>query len=88
MMKFMCDQCGLCCKNLSTSILYTDLNRGDGICKFFDEKTNLCSDYENRPLKCRIDEMYEVFYKDKLSLYDYYKLNYSGCENLKNKEKI
>lgn len=88
MMKFICDQCGLCCKNLDKSEIYADLDRGDGICKLFDEKTNLCSDYQNRPLKCRIDEMYEQFYKDTLSLKEYYELNYEGCKTLKEKEKI
>ena len=85
-MKFFCDQCGLCCKNISNSALYKDLDRGDGVCKLFNEQTNLCSDYENRPLKCRIDAMYELFYKDQLSLLEYYELNYEGCEKLKEKE--
>lgn len=88
MMKFFCDQCGLCCKNLSNSEIYADLDRGDGICKLFDEQTNLCSNYENRPLKCRIDEMYEQFYKGIFSLPEYYELNYAGCKNLKDKGKI
>lgn len=48
---FHCDCCGLCCMNLDKSDLYSDLNRGDGICKYFDEQTHLCSIYDERPEK-------------------------------------
>lgn len=88
MMKFNCDQCGLCCRSLNDSELYNDLNRGDGICKYFNESLNLCSIYDKRPLKCRIDDMYEKYFKETLTLEQYYNLNYEGCKNLKNKEKI
>ena len=40
---FKCDCCGLCCMNLNKSDLYDDLNRGDGVCKYFDEVSKLCS---------------------------------------------
>ena len=42
--------------NLDKSDLYSDLNRGDGICKYFDEQTHLCSIYDERPEKCNIDK--------------------------------
>lgn len=81
---FDCDCCGCCCKSLNKSELYEDLNRGDGICKYLIE--NLCSVYDERPLFCRIDECYELFFKDSLSLEDYYKLNHYECDKLKNME--
>lgn len=82
---YKCEKCGNCCSNLSASKLYSDLDRGDGKCKFFDEKTRLCLIYESRPLKCNIDKTYELLFKDKMTLEEYYRLNYEACKNLKNK---
>lgn len=79
-MMFECKKCGACCKNLHLSDIYADLDRGDGICKHL--KNNLCSIYENRPLKCRIDESYYVFFSEKMTIETYYKLNYEACEIL------
>ena len=84
---FICDCCGLCCMNLDKSSIYDDLNRGDGICVYFNEKTKLCTIYDNRPDKCNVDKIYELLYSDKLSKEDYYKLNYEACKKLKKEEK-
>lgn len=81
---FQCDCCGCCCRNLDKSDLYADLDRGDGICKYLSG--NLCSIYKKRPLLCRIDECYELFFKDILSLEDYYQLNKKECQKLKRLE--
>lgn len=54
---FYCDCCGLCCMNLSKSEIYSDLDRGDGICKYFDMDSKLCTIYEERPEKCNVDKM-------------------------------
>jgi len=78
---FNCDKCGACCRNLEQSVVYKELDRGDGICKYLNG--NICSVYERRPLLCRIDECYEHFFKETLSLEDYYKLNYQACDKLK-----
>lgn len=80
---FHCDCCGLCCMNLDKSDLYKDLNRGDGICKYFDELTHLCTIYEKRPDKCNIDKTYEKFFEDMISKEEYYKQNYLACKELK-----
>ena len=80
---FKCDKCGQCCRSLKHSDLYADLDRGDGVCRYL--KGNLCSIYDHRPLKCRIDEGYEAFYKDIMTKEEYYRLNYYGCEQLKQK---
>jgi len=78
---FECSKCGECCRNLDKSELYTDLNRGDGVCRYL--AGNECSIYENLPILCRIDEGYEVFFREKLSIEEYYRLNYEACEKLK-----
>lgn len=80
---FICDCCGICCMRVSSSPIYSDLDRGDGICRYFNSKTKLCNIYENRPSKCNVDKIYEVYFKNKMSKEEYYKLNYSACEKLK-----
>ena len=80
---FKCDCCGLCCMNLKKSDIYSDLDRGDGVCKYFDMETKLCSIYINRPDKCNVDKTYEVYFKNKISLEEYYQLNYEACSELK-----
>lgn len=80
---FECDKCGMCCRNLQQSILYDELNKGDGVCRYLNG--NLCSIYEERPLICRVDDFYNVYLKNEISLSDYYKLNYDACYMLKNK---
>lgn len=78
---FNCDMCGLCCRNLDKSELYSDLHNGNGICKYL--RGDLCSIYDNRPLLCRVDECYELFYKKSMTRDEYYKLNYKFCLELK-----
>lgn len=79
---FKCDMCGECCRNLDKSPLYAALDRGDGVCKYLTG--NKCSIYDDRPLLCRVDEGYEAFFKDIISLDEYYRLNYESCDILKN----
>lgn len=71
--------------NLNLSSLYSDLDRGDGICKYFDTDNKLCSIYETRPLKCNIDKSYELYFKDQLTRDEYYEINYRACKELKKK---
>lgn len=77
---FQCNQCGECCRNLDKSQLYAALDRGDGVCRFL--KGNLCSIYEDRPLLCRVDESYEMYFKNQYTLEEYYEMNYGGCRIL------
>lgn len=81
---FNCDKCGSCCRHLNLSELFSDLDRGDGICKFLDG--NLCSIYDDRPLKCRVDEAYFAWFKDEISIDEYYHLNYEMCNIIKKLE--
>jgi Fe-S-cluster containining protein len=46
---FPCNGCGACCKSIQLSELTSWLDRGDGVCKFFDAMHNICTIYENRP---------------------------------------
>lgn len=80
---FKCDKCGLCCTQLSGLSIYSELDRGDGVCKFFDEETSLCTIYKNRPLLCNVDQAYERYFRDKLSREEYYQLNHEACRQIK-----
>jgi hypothetical protein len=80
---FKCDKCGLCCMNVGISSIYEGLDRGDGICKHFDDITGLCCIYENRPLLCNVDETYNMYFKNQMTREEYYKRNYEVCKNLK-----
>lgn len=82
-MMFSCDKCGECCRNLDKSPVYDDLHNGNGVCRYL--QGNMCSIYNERPLVCRIDESYEVFFKDEMSYEDYLQLTYKCCEILKGK---
>ena len=78
---FQCDMCGKCCRNLYRSPLYRELDRGDGVCRYLEG--NRCSIYVNRPLLCRVDESYDVFFKDIMTREMYYRMNYMMCKQLK-----
>lgn len=84
---FACDCCGLCCKNIRLSTLYAGLDRGDGICKFFDDKKALCTIYENRPIECNVDAMYDKFFSEEMTKEEFYEMNYAGCRALKEQKK-
>lgn len=84
-MMFKCSECGECCRNLDKSDLYKDLDRGDGTCKYL--VGNKCSIYDKRPLLCRVDESYEVYFKELYSKEEYYELNYRVCRKLQNKSR-
>ncbi len=77
---FMCNKCGLYCKQISKMPqIYSSLVNGNGQCKFFDETTNLCSIYERRPIICNIDKCYKLYFSQIYSLEDFYELNYRAC---------
>lgn len=82
-MGFKCDRCGLCCRNLKEAPIKTKLDRGDGICRHFDEKSHMCKIYNTRPVICNVDRFYKIFLKNRISKECYYELNYAACRKLK-----
>lgn len=80
---FDCDKCGLCCKNIRKSLLNVNFDRGDGVCKNFDDATKLCKIYSERPIFCNVDAYYEKFLKNLMSREDFHKMNYEACLKLK-----
>lgn len=80
--EFPCTACGKCCKNVALSSETTFLDRGDSICKNFNEDTNLCNIYSQRPLVCRVEDYYDTFLSDKYNWDDFVEINLIICENL------
>lgn len=80
---FVCDQCGLCCMSIGSSPLLSMLDRGDGICRYFDERSKLCTIYPNRPLICNVDKAFRLYFHESMTLDEYYALNYAACRELK-----
>lgn len=85
--KFPCDKCGLCCRHVDEYEPAAYLNRGDGVCKYLDEKTHLCSIYNSRPSFCDTNMYYEQEYKDKMSWDEYVEYMKLGCKELQNSKK-
>lgn len=81
--KFECDMCGLCCQNLKLSKLYADLDRGDGVCRNYDEATHRCLIYATRPIICNVEEYYQKYLSRTMTKKDYLALNYAACKKLK-----
>lgn len=81
---FKCDRCGECCKNLDKSSIYAELHNGNGICKYLDG--NLCSIYSLRPILCRVDESYKLYFKNIMDYDKYEELNREACIILKKTE--
>lgn len=80
---FKCDKCGLCCKRVGRSEIYSSLNRGDGVCKYWDCTTRLCTIYEHRPIICNVDKMYDEVFKYQMTREEFYNLNYKACNKMK-----
>ncbi len=80
---FKCDCCGLCCRHIDRSPINNHFDRGDGVCRYFNEQTNLCTIYETRPIICNVDKYYESYVSEKMTRAEFYKINYSSCEILK-----
>jgi len=82
---FPCTKCGLCCQHISGVEELKEFDLGNGVCKYFNYKDNGCKIYKNRPLICRVDEMYEKYYKNLFSRREFYIENAKICNRLQEK---
>lgn len=80
---FPCDNCGACCKSIQFSEQTSWLDRGDGICRHFNESNNLCSIYETRPEVCNVAVMYQKHYQDSYDWHSFVEINQIICQKLK-----
>lgn len=59
-----------------------EYDRGDGVCKHLTQD-NLCAIYENRPVICNTDLLYEKFYSSSMSREEYDLMNSGACASMK-----
>ncbi|WP_086228226.1 YkgJ family cysteine cluster protein [Campylobacter sp. P0109] len=86
-MNFPCSVCGACCRHISNIPELRSFDLGNGVCKELDPKSNKCKIYDNRPLVCRIDEMYS-FFSAIWSKEKFYSINAKACNELQILENI
>jgi hypothetical protein len=80
-MALNCRNCkAYCCRRIG--LLNPDLDRGDLVCKHLN-KDNKCDIYDNRPLICNTDRLYEALYKDIMTKDEWVKINQDACRKLK-----
>ena len=79
---FPCNSCGKCCRQVSLSDLTNYLDRGDGVCKNFNELSSLCNIYNDRPLICRVEDYYKTYLYDQIDWDEFVKINLDICEKL------
>ena len=79
---FPCQKCGVCCRHIGSVSFAKKMALPNGVCKFLDERTNLCSRYETRPIFCNVDRFYDKFLADKISREVFYEQNMKACESL------
>jgi len=79
---FPCNSCGKCCRRVNLSELTIYLDRGDGVCQHFNEVSNLCNIYNDRPLICRVEDYYKTYLSDQIGWDEFVKINLDICEKL------
>jgi len=78
-MAFPCNQCGLCCQKVGNYPLGRQLDRGDGVCRYYDIDTHLCRIYEHRPIFCNVDAYYDRYLTKRMSREAWYAMNQKVC---------
>lgn len=79
---FPCNNCGACCKSIRLSTQTAWLDRGDGVCRHFDDTQNTCTIYETRPEVCNVRIMYEKHYQSQFNWAEFVVVNQKACEEL------
>lgn len=77
---FKCKRCGQCCRNVGKTIQGIILAKENGVCRYLDEDNNLCTIYDNRPIFCNVDAYYNEYFKNSMSVDDFYNENYKICK--------
>ena len=65
--------------------LLPKLDRGDGVCKYLNNE-NLCEIYENRPLICNINELYNKHFSHVATRQEFFDFTQYFCNLLKQGE--
>ncbi|SNY97920.1 YkgJ family cysteine cluster protein [Halomonas sp. hl-4] len=83
---FPCSQCGLCCQQVHLATETSYLDRGDGVCRHYDEPSKLCGIYNERPDICRVDLQFDRTYSKQYSWDEYVVMNLIACEFLQSQD--
>ena len=78
---FICNKCGLCCKNINRIPDLKEFDSGNGVCIHLGED-NLCNIYLSRPDICNVDKMFDKIFKYYMTRSEYDYLNSEGCKAL------
>ncbi len=81
-LKFPCTSCGKCCRKVGNSPQTHFLDRGDSVCRYFNEEKNLCNIYNDRPIVCRVQDYYKQYLSDKIRWIDFVEINQEICQKL------
>ena len=81
---FPCDRCGACCRQVHRSPETIFMDRGDGICRHYNENQHLCNIYESRPDICRVEQQYFASYQAIMDWPEFVRINLAACDVLKN----
>ncbi len=84
---FDCERCGSCCRNLDGIEACANMDRGDGVCKYYNNETRECIIYDFRPDICNLSKHYLKKYKNKMTWEEYVEQNKEGCKTLQEYEK-
>lgn len=79
---FPCTACGKCCRHVYLSEQTSYLDRGDGVCLYLDENTNLCAIYETRPIVCRVEDYYKKYLCNIYTWEEFVQINLDICRKL------
>ncbi len=84
MEKFQCNRCGRCCRMIGFTNIPELRQMADstGKCRHL-MPNNLCRIYENRPLYCRVDAIYDRRLSNVMSRQQWYEMNYKQCKNFR-----
>ena len=59
-----------------------DYDLGNGVCRYFNPKTNECKIYNDRPNICKIDTMFDLQYHSNFTKKEFYIENAKVCNYL------
>lgn len=78
--EYKCENCGACCRNWNPASYDSTICDENGVCKYLDQNTNLCTIYETRPVFCRCDEMFNL--QNEMNYEEYIKVMKICCDAL------
>ncbi len=79
---FPCNRCGACCKSIRLAPETAGFDRGDGVCRHYDEQGGRCGIYATRPAVCNIERLYEERFAAHHAWPVFVALNLEACAGL------